>query len=1014
MKTKFTLFYALLAFTATSFSQSPAIDWQKSFGSISADQARTIQQTTDGGYIVVGYAGASNADVTGGHGNNDIWVIKLSSSGTMQWKKAFGGSLNDYGYSIQQTPDGGYIVAGQTSSTDGDAVGNDGGFDAWVLKLTSTGVLEWQKTYGGSSAELGYAIQNTFDGGYILASITSSITNFGDVTGNHGATDIWVVKLSNSGIIQWQKSLGGTGSDQGRDIQQAADGSFIAVGYTLSNNGNVSGNHGLNDVWVVKLSSTGSLLWQKALGGTASEFAYGIQVTADGGAVLAGYTSSNDGDVSGLHGSTDGWVVKLSSTGSLEWQKTYGGSAPDTFQTIQKTTDGGYIVAGNTSSNNGDVSGLRGAQDFWVVKLSSTGVLQWQKAMGGTGNDTAQSIQQTADGSYVIAGFSSSYQGDLTLNQGGTDYWVVKLAPTPVPTATPQAFCTGATVTNLVATGTALQWYSVASGGTALATNTVLVSGNYYVSQTLFASESVRIVVAVTVGASTTWNGTSWSNGIPDSTKAIIFTGNYNSSSDINACSINVTNNASVVISSGKNVTLNGAVAVDSGSTLTFENNSNLIQHTNVANSGNVIVKRDTNPLMRLDYTLWSSPVVGQQLQAFSPQTLSNRFYTYNSTTNFYNPISTPETTNFDIGKGYLIRLPNDHPVTPTIWSGQFQGVLNNGNYTFTVAANKYNAIGNPYPSVINADSFIVNNSLTDALYFWRKTNNSANSSYATYTLAGGTSNSGGASSIEPNGIIQIGQGFIMKSALSNVVFSNSIRMINNTNQFLKSSTVEKHRIWLNFYGESLTANQLLVSYMTGATNGVDPGIDGTYINDSPIALNSYLNNGEYIIQGRALPFTDADVVPLTFKTTIAGNYTIAIDHVDGLFSDNQNIYIRDIFTGVVHDLKQSVYSYTTTTGTFNNRFELVYTSAQLSTQNPIFNENSIVVYKQNEVLHIHSGNTEMKSVRIFDMRGRLIYEQKNLQTPSLAIKDLTVAPQVLIVQITAANDQMVSKKVVY
>ena len=162
------------------------------------------------------------------------------------------------------------------------------------------------------------------------------------------------------------------------------------------------------------------------------------------------------------------------------------------------------------------------------------------------------------------------------------------------------------------------------------------------------------------------------------------------------------------------------------------------------------------------------------------------------------------------------------------------------------------------------------------------------------------------------------------------------------------------------------------------------------------------------------MPFTDADVVPLSFKTTIAGNYTIAIDHVDGLFSGNQNIYIRDIFTGIVHDLKQSAYSYATTTGTFNNRFELVYASTPLSTQNPIFNDNAIVIYKQNEVLNINSGNTEMKSVRIFDVRGRLIYEQKAIKASTLTIKDLTAAQQVLIVQITAADDQMVSKKVVY
>jgi hypothetical protein len=525
---------------------------------------------------------------------------------------------------------------------------------------------------------------------------------------------------------------------------------------------------------------------------------------------------------------------------------------------------------------------------------------------------------------------------------------------------------------------------------------------------------SVSNTVTIERASSTTWNGSSWSNGTPTSTKEVIISAPLTISSDWSACSLKVNNGAVVSVSSGYNLTVSRIVDVELGSSLTFANNSNLLQNTNVTNSGNVIVNRDTNPLMRLDYTLWSSPVFGQQLQAFSPQTLSNRFYTYNPDTNFYNAVAAPDNTNFDIGKGYLIRLPNSHPITPTIWQGQFQGVPNNGTYTLPVTTNTYNAIGNPYPSVIDADSFIVNNSISDALYFWRKTNNSAHSSYATYTLAGGASNEGGLSSLVPNGFIQVGQGFIVKAPSTTISFTNAMRVPNNNNQFFRNTEIERHRIWLNLTTETFAANQLLVSYMTSATNEVDPSIDGSYINDSPIALNSYLNNGEYIIQGRSLPFTDTDVVPLTFKTTIAGNYTIAIDHVDGLFSGNQNIYIRDVFTGIVHDLKQSAYSYATTTGIFNNRFELVYTNTPLSTQNPIFNENSIVVYKQNEVLHINSGNSEMKSVRIFDVRGRLIYEQKAIGSNALAIKDLTATNQVLIVQITAVDDQMLSKKVVY
>jgi len=358
--------------------------------------------------------------VSGNHGDGDadFWVVKLSSTGSLQWQKCLGGSRDDSAHSIQQTSDGGYIVAGFTDSNDGDVSGNHGGWDVWVVKLNSTGSLQWQKCLGGSDWDYAHSIQQTSDGGYIVAGWTWS--NDGDVSGNHGGLDVWVVKLSSTGTLQWQKCLGGSGWDGASHAQQTSDGGYIV---SMSNDGDVSGY----DFWVVKLSSTGSLQWQKCLGGSGWDYARSIQQTSDGGYIVAGHTESNDGDVSGNHGGLDVWVVKLSSTGSLQWQKCFGGSGWDGAHSIQQTSDGGYIVAGHTESNDGDVSGNHGGWDVWVVKLNSTGSLQWQKCLGGSDFDYAYSIQQTSDGGYIVAGGTYSNDGDVSGNHGDMDFWVVKL-----------------------------------------------------------------------------------------------------------------------------------------------------------------------------------------------------------------------------------------------------------------------------------------------------------------------------------------------------------------------------------------------------------------------------------------------------------------------------------------------------------------------------------------------------------------------------------------------------------
>jgi len=412
------------------FAQAPSIQWQKCLGGTNDDRANSIQQTSDGGFIVAGYTKSNDGDVLGNHGGHDFWVVKLDGLGAIQWQKYLGGTSDDEAYSIQHTSDGGFIVAGFTDSNNGNVSGNHGDRDCWVVKLNSSGILQWQKCLGGTDYDEAYSIEQTSDGGFIVVGRTSS--NDGDVSGNHGSSDYWIVKLNNSGTLQWQKCLGGTGADRANSIQQTSDGGFIVAGYTYSNDGDVSGHHGTNypDYWVVKLDGLGAILWQKCLGGTSNDGATFIKQISDGGFIVAGFTYSNDGDVSGNHGGFDYWVVKLDNSGNIEWQKCLGGTSDDYAESIQQTSDGGFIVVGYTSSNNGNVSGNHGGWEYWVVKLNSSGTIQWQKCLGGTSDDEAYSIQQTSDGGFIVAGYTSSNDGDVSGNHGSSDYWVVKLSGT--------------------------------------------------------------------------------------------------------------------------------------------------------------------------------------------------------------------------------------------------------------------------------------------------------------------------------------------------------------------------------------------------------------------------------------------------------------------------------------------------------------------------------------------------------------------------------------------------------
>ncbi|HUH34828.1 MAG TPA: T9SS type A sorting domain-containing protein [Moheibacter sp.] len=427
MMNKIIIFLLSSFFIVQLQAQAPEIEWQKSYGGSKADWGKAIQQTTDGGYIVAGYGNSDDGDVTGHIRSLDFWIVKLNDVGNIEWQKSLGGSSMDILRAIQQTFDGGYIIAGSSYSNDEDVSGNHGHFDYWIVKLNNSGNIEWQKSLGGSDADEAYDIKQTTDGGYIVAG--ASFSSDGDLNENFGSSDYWIVKLNNLGNIEWQKSLGGSDSDAARSIQQTVDGGFVVAGYSYSNDGDVSGNHGGIDFWVVKIDELGSIEWQRALGGTDSDSPRSIQQTVDGGFVVAGYSYSNDGDVSENKGGGDYWIVKLDELGNTQWQKAYGGSKDDWGNAIQQTLDGGYIVVGESQSNDGDITDNRGDFDYWIVKLNNSGNKEWQKSLGGSGPEHADAIHQTLDGGYIMVGISGSNDGDVSGNHGNYDYWVVKLGP---------------------------------------------------------------------------------------------------------------------------------------------------------------------------------------------------------------------------------------------------------------------------------------------------------------------------------------------------------------------------------------------------------------------------------------------------------------------------------------------------------------------------------------------------------------------------------------------------------
>lgn len=580
-------------------------------------------------------------------------------------------------------------------------------------------------------------------------------------------------------------------------------------------------------------------------------------------------------------------------------------------------------------------------------------------------------------------------------------------------------------------------------------------TGTVYTATVTNATGCQLTTTASVTGVGTVWNGTSWSIS-PTSGQKLIFRGNYSQGVNLNGCSLTV-ESGNVTIPAGNNAVIQNTVKVNSagGATFTLENTASLVQVSTTANSntGNIIVKKNSQPMKRTDYTYWSSPVIGQTLVGFSPLTLSTKYYNWNAVAQQW--VAHNGGTDVMIpAVGYIIRGPQSFSVTtPAVYSGQFVGVPNNGTIAVAVqgtssavpANYKWNLIGNPYPSAIFINSFLNDSEnisgISGTVYLW--THNTppsgtstvygySSSDYAAYNLTGSTVTataalSTGSNTNAPAGYIASGQSFFIRGlANQSVKFKNSMRVSSQNSQFFRMATdgdvipapvedyTEKYRFWLNLTNEEGAFNQALIGYVQGATNGLDQSYDGDVFGGGIVSLYTIVNETKLTIQGRALPFQVTDVVLLGFKTTTAGTFAINIGELDGIFTD-QDIFLKDNLLHTIHDLKSSFYSFTSPAGTFDDRFEIVYaTNTVLGTEEKTIDLNSVIMYRQNNTLHIDAGKNSIKNVLIYDVTGKLIYTKKGIGTYKTALFDFVPQEQLLLVTIVTDQDKKVTKKIVY
>ena len=376
------VFVELSILIILSFAQAPDTLWTKIYGGIGYDRCSSMQQTTDGGYIL----GASTESY--GNGDADFWLIKTNAFGDILWTKTYGGDSIDNASAVQQTSDGGYIIAGHTQSFGTEDV------QIYLVKTDSLGDSLWTKTFNVKAVS--YCVRETFDGGYIIAGEIFYLGN-----------DAYLVKTNSFGDTLWSKRYGSTfGGDFAWSVRQTSDSGYVIVGTT-------SLGAGSGDIWLLKTDENGDTLWAKTYGGGSWDYGISVDQTTDGGYIVTGRTNSF------CVGYSDVWLLRTDSNGDTLWTKTFGGEGCEGGRFVQQTSDGGFIVAGWTDSYGA------GWYDVWIIKTNSAGDTLWTQLYGGAGYDGCNGGgQQTSDGGYVFPTETTSFGANRL-----SDIWLIRIEP---------------------------------------------------------------------------------------------------------------------------------------------------------------------------------------------------------------------------------------------------------------------------------------------------------------------------------------------------------------------------------------------------------------------------------------------------------------------------------------------------------------------------------------------------------------------------------------------------------
>ncbi|KFC60919.1 hypothetical protein FEM08_03090 [Flavobacterium gilvum] len=692
-----------------------------------------------------------------------------------------------------------------------------------------------------------------------------------------------------------------------------------------------------------------------------------------------------------------------------------------------------------TVNNNGTILTVFG----WELETNASGIfaslsLPYTVALA----DNGKNLRYTARNS---CGMTSSNPVVVTVNAKPEE-------PIATPTQPTCLVSTGTiTVTSPLGSGLSYSINGIDYSNTSGIFNNV-AAGSYYVkaqnSSGCISLDSNQVLLNAI--KTTTWNGSGWDNGVPnDGIKRVIFSGNAIITAQISACSCVISPNVNVVVGVPGGVNADAIVKLENGldvqgnGTLTFENNASLIQVNEAVNTGKIIYKRISTPMKNFDFTYWCSPVEDQVLYDLSPNTLWDKYYSFNAGNWVIEPVSN---TMNPAGKGFAIRVPKppfwDDPNAPTYAQPvQFVGVPYNGNKTIKAQGlNMDNLIGNPYPSAIDAKKFMEDNStlISGALQFW--THNTAvtpsgaffvydDGDYALFNLTGGAKATTGGKI--PDGKIAAGQAFFVTSnSGSDFVFTNAMRNTpivlpsgsNSTffrmSQTKKMTTIEENRVWLDLTNSGGAFKQLLVGYIAGATNEFDNLYDALSM-DSNTYVDFYsINNGNNLsIQGRALPFENTDEIPLGYRSTIQGNFTIGIEKTDGVLV-NQDIFIEDKVTATITNLKNGPYTFSTTSGVFNNRFVLKFTAGSISKMSTKVTadtvDKTVLVSVKDKQININSLEDVIDKVMIYDLKASLLYEKENVNSNVFSVSNFNSAEQFLIVQVLLKNGQWVTKEIIF